>query len=90
MTRPDDHATRLSLDVGGEQPSTATLKISAALGLANELAKGDRVAIRIIGFDGQILAEGDARIIAVTFRDHFDEYGNVAFVKRAHTAKVSQ
>jgi hypothetical protein len=88
MIEPGREVAQLSFEVGGASPNVASIKIGATFGLTEELAKGDEVEIRIISADGQMLVEGTARIVAVTFRDHYDEYGSVAFVERAHTAKV--
>jgi hypothetical protein len=82
--------SQLSFDVGGVDvsPAVASIKFGATFGVGKDLRKGDTVAIRIISADGEMLAEGEALIVAVTFRDHYDEFGSVAFVERAHTAKV--
>lgn len=88
MIEPAREPTQLSFEVGGGSPNVASIKLGATFGLGSELAKGDEVAIRIVSQDGLMLVEGSARIVAVTLRDHYDEYGSVAFVERAHTAKV--
>jgi hypothetical protein len=51
--------TQLSFDVGGTRPNVASLKISGGLALGREMKKGETVGIRIIGPDGELLAESD-------------------------------
>jgi uncharacterized Fe-S cluster-containing radical SAM superfamily enzyme len=89
MRHPDE--IQLSFEVGGDgvAPDVASIKLSVALAVTRDLSKGDVVALRIISADGEMLAEAEARVVAVTFLDHFDEFGSVAFVERAHRAKVT-
>ncbi len=87
MEEPDP--TQLSFEVGGDPPDFASIKITGGLALAREMHKGETVGIRIIDADGQILAEGDGPVTAVTFKDKRNKFGGVESTERAHTVKVA-
>lgn len=85
----DREMTQLSFDVGGEKPNLASVKVSGGFGLSRELRKGETVGIRIIDADGQVLAEADGPVTAITFKDKRNKYGEVESTERGHTVKVN-
>lgn len=80
--------TQLSFDVGGARPNVASLKISGGLSIGRELKKGERVGIRIIGMDGELLAESDGTVTGISFKDKRNKHGDVESTERAHTIKA--
>jgi hypothetical protein len=68
---------QLTFEVGGNEPSSASLRVGGGMLLSRELEKGDMVGIRIISADGEMLAEADGRVTGVAFIDHLDQYDEV-------------
>lgn len=85
----DEHEmTQLSFEVGGAKPNLASLKISGGMGLARELRKGEQVGIRILGMDGEVLAESDGHVTSIAFKDKRNKYGDVESTERSHTIRA--
>ncbi len=80
---------QLSFDVGGRRPDDAAIKLSGALTLQAELAKGAQIHIRVSGEDGEIIAEGYGRVTGVSFDDEFDDFGEVCRTTRQHKIKLA-
>lgn len=80
---------QLTFDVGGKTPDFASLKISGGMSLTRELRKGEPVAVRIIGPDGELIAEGDGYIASVGFKDKRNKFGDVESTERTHTARLA-
>ena len=78
---------QLSLDVGGDRPTGATLKIGGSL-LTRELLKGADVRVQVLDENGEIVAEQAGYVAQVAFVDHRPD--NAAwFTERVHTIKVA-
>lgn len=83
----NEDRVQLTFDVGGESPTRATLKVGGSMGLDRELRKGEQLGIRIVDADGQLIAQADGHVSAVTFKDKRTD-GYVESTERAHTVTV--
>ena len=79
---------QLSLDVGGDPPDSAVVKIGGSIPIIRDLPKGERLRVQVIGADGDIVGETDALVVNVAFVDKLDEHLNVTATERVHAAKV--
>ena len=82
-------AKQLTFDVGGEKPTESLLRLAGGLFTSRELAKGEEIHVSVADADGQVVAEGYGKVVAVSFKDRFDEHGHVTETERAHSAKVT-
>jgi hypothetical protein len=78
---------QLTLDVGGEAPSAATIKISGSLGLARELRMDEPCRIMVIGPDGEQLAQADGAVTGLGFSRKVTK--DLSYVVRNHTVKLT-
>lgn len=79
---------QLSLDVGGDPPDSAVVKIGGGIPISRDLPKGERLRVQVIGADGDIVGETDALVVSVAFVDKVDEHLNITATERVHAAKV--
>ena len=80
---------QLTFSVGGETPSTAVVRISGAIHVHRELAKGEETHVQVVDADGVCVADGYGAVVAVSFKDRRDEHGSVTETERTHTLKVA-
>lgn len=80
---------QLSFDVGGNPPDVSVLRISGGAMVHRELAKGDEVHLVVAGMDGEVVADGYGRVVAVSFKDKLDKDGVVTGTERIQTIKVT-
>lgn len=78
---------QLSLNVGGDNPDIAVLKLSASLILHRELNKAQELHVQVVAMDGEVVADGYGVVGAVTFTDVADKYGDT-HVERHHVVKI--
>jgi hypothetical protein len=77
-----EQVQQLSFDVGGLPPEKAIVRFSGGVFLAREL--------QVVDADGQTVADGYGRVVAVAFKDTLDkDTGDVASTERVHSVKVS-
>ena len=67
---------QLSLDVGGDPPDSAVVKIGGSIPISRDLPKGERLRVQVIGADGDIVGETDALVVSVAFVDKVDEHSS--------------
>lgn len=84
-----DTAKQLTFDVGGETPTESLLRVSGGIFTSRELQKGEEVHLQVVDADGTVVAEGYGKVVAVGFKDRFDEHGHVTETERSHSVKVS-
>jgi hypothetical protein len=80
---------QLTLDVGGDEPEGASFRCSGAMRLSRELRMGTPVAVRVIGADGELLAEGDGEVNSVSFKRHEATTARPAWTERVHGVTLS-
>jgi hypothetical protein len=85
----DTDAQQLTFDVGGNPPDLSILRVSGGAMLHKELAKGDEVHMIVSGMDGEIVADGYGRVVAVAFKDKLDEHGVVTATERIQTIRIT-
>ena len=79
---------QFSFDVGGNQPDEAILRLSGAVHVHRELQKGEEVHLQVVDADGKPVADGYGRVTGITFKDTWDDEGDVT-TQRIHSIKVS-
>lgn len=80
---------QLTLDVGGDEPEGASFRCTGAMRLTRELRMGTPVAVRVIGADGELLAEGDGEVTSVHFRRHPETTARPPWTERVHGVTLS-
>ncbi|HEY7621700.1 MAG TPA: hypothetical protein VH834_18110 [Solirubrobacteraceae bacterium] len=80
---------QLTLDVGGDEPEGASFRMTGGMRLAEELRMGTPLAVRVIGADGELLAEGDGEVTSVSFRRHPETTARPAWTERIHGVTLS-
>jgi len=78
---------QLTLEVGGDRPIGASLKISGSLP-TRELRKGADVRGQVLDGNGEIISEHEAYVAQVAFVEHRPEVGS-PWTERVHTIKVA-
>lgn len=66
---------------------TGSVKTSIDLMVRRDLQRGQKMLIRVIGEDGELIAETMAKIVGVNLED-VTHQGSVIGTKRVHKAKV--
>lgn len=79
---------QLSFDVGGKEPSLASVKATVDLRIPRELRKGSQVRVAVTTVDGEVLAQTLGKIVAVTFEDKYDNDGFLVATERIHKVKL--
>ncbi|MCK9250667.1 MAG: hypothetical protein M0P31_17020 [Solirubrobacteraceae bacterium] len=81
---------QLSLEIGGDRPTTSLLKIGGSIDLGDiEVTKGRHLKIRVVDdWTGELVSQADVRIDAVTIKDKIDADGYVTATERIHAARV--
>lgn len=80
---------QLSFHVGGNAPDTAIVRVSGGVIAKRDLEKGEELHMQIVDMDGEVIADGYGRVLAVTFKDTVDEHGTVTATERVHSAKIT-
>ncbi len=80
---------QLTFGVGGEEPTISIVRVSGGATLQQDLDKGDEVHVIVSTMDGEIVADGYGRVVAVAFKDHYDEHGTITQTERVQTVKIS-
>lgn len=83
-----EHAPQLTFDVGGELPEVGLVRFSGSVFVDRDLPKGEEVHLQVVGRDGEILANGYGKVVAVSFKDTVDKYENT-HTERIHSVQVS-
>jgi hypothetical protein len=61
---------QLSLEVGGDEPEAASLRLRGKANVLRELRMGEEVYLRLTDADGIVLAEAEGEITIVSFEHH--------------------
>ena len=85
----EHEAVQLTLDVGGDEPEGASFRMSGAMRIEHELRMGTPVMVRVIGADGELLAQGDGEVTSVQFRRHPETTARPPWTERVHGVTLS-
>ena len=76
---------QLSFDVGlpGDAPAYASVKISGALGVSDDLAYNREVRVTILSLDGELISSREGKVTGIAFKK--DSHGAT---ERIHTVSI--
>lgn len=80
---------QLTFNVGGSAPTKSRAGVSGRLFTHRELSKGEEVHLQVVDADGEVVADGYGRVLAVAFKDKFDADGELVETERFHSIKVT-